>query len=355
MPNTVPAIDRPEVVEYIDARARAASLVNVFAVGALTVGQAGKELADMAGMDAAETRCRELTGHGIAGVSEDGKSLMNEDLMRKALLLAKRLGLLVMDHAEDSALIGGCINEGKVSEELGVRGLPARAEANIVARDIRLAAETGARIHIQHVSAAESVRLIRAAKKAGVPVTAETAPHYFALTEDLLLKLPPERRASAKMNPPLRTEADRQEIIKGLADGTIDAIATDHAPHEAEAKALPLEQAPFGIPGLETAFAVSYTKLVREGPLTLPQLIEKLSAAPARLIGLKGSQGAIQEGAVADLVLLDLDASYKIDSGTFASKGKSTPFDGHEVYGRVQMTIGPSGERNQSVSNPIDA
>ncbi|MDR1496056.1 MAG: dihydroorotase [Clostridiales Family XIII bacterium] len=370
MPNTSPAIDDAETVEYVDARGRAAGLVNVFAVGALTVGQRGAELADMAGMDAADTLCRELTRHGIAGVSEDGKSLMDEGLMRKALLLAKSLGLPLMDHAEDSALAGGCVNEGRVSEKLGVRGLPARAETNIIERDIRLASETGARVHLQHVSTAAGVALIRKAKAAGVSITAETAPHHFTLTEDLLLALPPGRRASAKMNPPLRTEADRLAIIEGLADGTIDAIATDHAPHEAEAKALPLEQAPFGIVGLETAFAASYTELVLRGPLTLPQLIDKMSTTPARLIGLgtlgtlgdgtilshgtpgddpvlsrqqsetlRLGRGEVREGAVADLALLELETPYRIDSASFASKGKNTPFDGCEVRSRVLMTI----------------
>jgi dihydroorotase len=339
MPNTSPAIDGPDVVAYINARARDAGLVNVFAVGALTKGQRGEELSDMKGMDRAPTLCRELTGHGIAGVSEDGKSLMDEGLMREALLRAKGLGLPVMDHAEDEGLkgVGGCINEGAVSARLGVAGLPARAETKIVERDIRLAAATGARVHIQHVSAAESVERIRAAKTEGVPVTAETAPHYFALTEDVLLNLPPETRASAKMNPPLRTEGDRLAVTRGLEDGVIDAIATDHAPHEADAKARPLGDAPFGVVGLETAFAVSYTTLVRGGPLTLPQLIDKMSATPARLIGL--DRGVMREGAAADLVILDLDRSYTIDSPAFASKGKSTPFDGREVHGRILMTI----------------
>jgi dihydroorotase len=337
MPNTSPAIDNADVVRYIDARGEAAGLVNVFSAGALTMGQKGAALSDMAGMDGAETLCRKLTGHGIAGVSEDGKSLMDESLMLEALALAKSLGLPVMDHAEDASLTGGCVNEGAVSEKLGVRGLPARAEANIVERDIRLAARTGARIHLQHVSAAESVALRRKAKAEGIPVTAETAPHYFALTEETLLGLPPAMRARAKMNPPLRAEKDRRAVVEGLSDGTIDIIATDHAPHEAELNSLPLEEAPFGITGLETAFAVSCTELVRGGALTLAQLIDKMSAAPARLIGL--DRGTIKEGAAADLVLLDIDKSYKVDSKTFKSKGKSTPFDGQEVYGGVRMTL----------------
>jgi dihydroorotase len=341
MPNTSPAIDKVDVVKYIDARAKEAGIVNVCSVGALTMGQKGLTLSDMVGMDEAKTLCMGLTGHGIAGVSEDGRSLMDESLMFEALTLAKSLGLLVMDHAEDASLAGGCVNEGAVSRRLDVRGLPARAETNIVERDIRLAARTGARIHIQHVSAAGSVALIRKAKAEGIPITAETAPHYFALTEETLIGLPPTMRASAKMNPPLRTEADRLAVIEGLSDGTIDVIATDHAPHEAELKALPLEEAPFGITGLETAFAVSCTELVRKGTLTLMQLIEKMSAAPARLIGL--NRGTIREGAAADLVVLDIDNSYKVHSKTFASKGKSTPFEAREVYGAVRMTL-RSGE-----------
>jgi dihydroorotase len=288
-------------------------------------------------MNEAKTLCRALTGHGIAGVSEDGKSLMDEGLMCEAMELAKSLGLLVMDHAEDASLAGGCVNEGAVSRKLGVKGLPARAETSIIRRDIRLAAETGALIHIQHVSAAESVARIREAKAEGIPVTAETAPHYFALTEETLIALPPAMRARAKMNPPLRTEKDRLAIVSGLADGTIDVIATDHAPHEAELKSRPLEEAPFGIVGLETAFAVSYTELVRGGILTLTQLIEKMSAAPARLIGL--DRGVIKEGATADLAVIDIDGKYKVDSKDFQSKGKITPFEGREVYGRVRMTL----------------
>ncbi|MDR2163399.1 MAG: dihydroorotase [Clostridiales Family XIII bacterium] len=337
MPNTSPAIDSPDIVRYIDERAASTGIVNVFAVGALTNGQNGAVLSDMEGMDMARTLCRELTGHGIAGVSEDGMSLMDEGLMREALHLAKRLGLVLMDHAEDKALMGGCVNEGPVSKALGVRGLPARAETNMVERDIRLASDIGARLHIQHVSAAGSVELIRAAKADGVPVTAETAPHYFALTEGILSTLPSEVRASAKMNPPLRTERDRLEVINGLADGTIDVIATDHAPHEVEMKSRPLEKAPFGIVGLETAFAVSYNELVLGGVLTLPQLMDKMSSAPARLIGL--DRGMICEGAVADLAVIDIDTPYTIDSATFLSRGKITPFDGHEVCGRPLLTM----------------
>jgi dihydroorotase len=295
----------------------------------------------MVGMDKAKTLCYALTGHGIAGVSEDGKSLVNADLMRDAVKLAKSLGLLLMDHAEDPSLMGGYVNEGMAASRLGIRGLPSRAETNIVRRDIGLAAETDARIHIQHVSAAESIALIRKAKAKGVPITAETAPHYFALTEDVLLALPPAERARAKMNPPLRSETDRLAVIEGLIDGTIDVIATDHAPHEMEAKSLPIEEAPFGIVGLETAFAISYTELVRGGRMTLARLIEKMSSAPAHLIGL--DRGPIREGAVADLVVFETGNRYTIESEKFVSKGRSTPFDGREVYGRVLMTI-RSGE-----------
>ncbi|MDR3224679.1 MAG: dihydroorotase [Clostridiales Family XIII bacterium] len=355
MPNTSPVIDSAEAVRYVDGKGRSATatlsgnapmngasvsgagVINLFAVGALTVGQRGETLADISGMNDAATLCRALTGHGIAGVTEDGRSLMDEGRMREAMCIAKSLGLLVMDHTEDSALSGGCINEGRVSVQLGLKGVPARAETNIIERDIRLASETGARIHIQHVSTAGSVALIRAAKADGVPITAETAPHYFALTENILSELPAQQRAMAKMNPPLRTEADRAMIIEGLADGTIDCIATDHAPHEAALKALPLDEAPFGIVGLETAFAISYTELVKNGHLTLPHLIEKMSTAPARLIGL--DRGEIREGAAADLVLLDINAAYRIDSADFASKSRNTPFEGRTVCGCVRATI----------------
>ncbi|MDR2486940.1 MAG: dihydroorotase [Clostridiales Family XIII bacterium] len=333
MPNTVPAIDCPETLRYIDERAEAVSPVNVFGVCALTLGQAGKKLVHFRAMDEVDTRCRRLTGHGVAALSEDGRSLLDDGLMTAALYAAKALRLPLMDHPEDHSQTGGSINEGAVSRALGQPGIPAGAESDIVARDIRLAAETGAHIHLQHISSEPCVALIRDAKRRGLPVTAETAPHYFALTEAAVLR----SGANAKMNPPLRTERDRQAILTGLADGTIDMIATDHAPHEATAKSLPLTDAPFGIVGLETSFAVSHTVLVGGGWLTLEDLIDRMSANPARLIGL--ARGQIAPGAAADFVLLDVEGKYRIDANGFKSRSANTPFGGAAVCGRVERTI----------------
>ncbi|MDR1067844.1 MAG: dihydroorotase [Clostridiales Family XIII bacterium] len=307
MPNTNPALHSPEILADIDRRARETGRVNLFALSAMTVGQAGRELANFAAMDRTPTLCRELTGHGICGITEDGKSLLNEDMMRQVLIAAKRLGLVVMDHAEP--------------------------ETEITERDIRLARETGAHIHIQHVSAAATVDLVRAAKKTMPNITCETAPHYFTLTSEALDRLGP----LAKMNPPLRTERDREAIREGLADGTIDVIATDHAPHTLAEKSRPVDEAPFGIIGLETCFALAYTHLVKTGVLTLPQLIEKMSAAPARLIGL--DRGIITEGKAADITLIDTAYEGVIDSSAFRSKGRNTPFDGMPVSGRVIKTL----------------
>jgi dihydroorotase len=307
MPNTDPALHAPEIIEDVDRRAREAGKVNLFALSAMTMGQAGRKLVDFEAMDRAPTLCRELTGHGICGITEDGKSLLDEDLMRRVLAFAKRLGLVVMDHAEP--------------------------ETEITERDIRLARETGAHIHIQHVSAAATVELIRAAKRTMPNITCETAPHYFTLTSEALDRLGP----LAKMNPPLRTARDREAIREGLADGTIDIIATDHAPHTRAEKAKPVSEAPFGIIGLETCFALAYTQLVKAGVLTLPQLIEKMSAAPARLIGL--DRGIIAEGKAADITLIDLSYEGVIDSSAFRSKGRNTPFDGMPVTGRVLETL----------------
>jgi dihydroorotase len=333
MPNTDPAIDRVETLLRVDRRGREASDVNLFAVGAMTMGQRGIELARIAEMDRADTRCRERTGHGVAGISEDGKSLLDERLMTEVLRTAKALGLPVMDHAEAGTPAGGCINEGPIARALGVPGIPRETETRIVERDIRLAEETGARIHLQHISAAWSVEAIRTAKKRLPGLTAETAPHYFSLTEDCV----PALGTMAKMNPPLRSEEDRQAVIEGLSDGTIDVIATDHAPHTAPEKEAPLADAPFGVTGLETGFAVSYSSLVVPGFLTLRELIDRMSRKPARIIGLAG--GMIGEGLPADIMIFDADTPFVIDAARFASKGRNTPFDGMEARGRVLYTI----------------
>jgi dihydroorotase len=333
MPNTSPAIHDEEVLKYIDDKAKSAGLVNLFAITAMTKNQKGDELVDFADMDSTDTLCRKLTGHGVAGISEDGKSLLDLDKMKEVLMQTKALGLLVMDHAEDSSLSGGAMNLGMFSKRLGVKGIPAEAEERIVDRDIKLAEELDTRIHIQHVSTAGAVELIREAKQRGVKVSCETAPHYFSFTDEDVETL----GTLAKMNPPLRTYEDKRAIIEGLADGTIDIIATDHAPHEMSEKAKSLTEAPFGISGLETAFAASYTNLVKPGYLTLPKLISKMSTKPAELIGLK--RGVIADGEAADIVIFDENSETKIQSKNFKSKGKNTPYEGRTLQSRVMYTI----------------
>ncbi|MCL1895277.1 MAG: dihydroorotase [Clostridiales bacterium] len=306
MPNTRPAIDSPSGLLAVDLKGRecaGAYGVRIFAASAMTLSREGKALVDLDAMDFSDTACRGLTGHGVCGVTEDGDTLRDGALMEQVCTAAVRLGLPVMDHAEP--------------------------EVEIIRRDIGLAKRTGARFHIQHVSLAESVTLIRAAKAEGVPMTCETAPHYFALTE---AETAAERHgANAKMNPPLRTERDRLAILHGLVDGTIDCIATDHAPHEAAAKALPHGEAANGVIGLETAFPVSYTLLVRSGLIPLEGLVRLMAVRPAEIIGLPPEPDSWVE--------VDLDAKWEIDAGAFRSKGRNTPFDGMRVYGRVVRTI----------------
>jgi dihydroorotase len=333
MPNTNPAIDNCDTLAFVDRRGREVGLVNLLPVGAITKGRSGLELADFAAMRDLPTRCFELLGRGVCALSDDGGTVQDIALMRRAAERAAEIGLLIMDHPENVARSGGAVNEGFFSRRLGVRGIPALAETDVVARDIALSEETGARIHLQHISARASVDLIRSAKARGVKLSAETAPHYFALTEEALLK----SGANAKMNPPLRTESDRQAVIAALRDGTIDVVATDHAPHTAAEKALPLEDAPFGVSGLETAFAIGYTVLVRGGYLTTAELIRRMSADPARLIGLP--RGSLLEGAVADLAVIDVEHPYTADCGSFVSKGKNSPFDGMRVFGRPRFTM----------------
>jgi dihydroorotase len=333
MPNTDPATDDLETLLFVDGRGRETGSVNLLVAGAITKDRAGLELTDFESLLGAPTRCFELIGKGVCAVSDDGCTPSDAALMRRAAERAAKLGLLIMDHPENGALGGGSVNEGLMSARLGLKGIPARAETDIVARDIGLAEETGARIHLQHISTRASAELIRAAKARGVRLSAETAPHYFALTEEALLK----SGSNAKMNPPLRTESDRQAVIEALCDGTIDIIATDHAPHTAADKALPTEDAPFGITGLELGFAIGYTVLVRGGLLTLPELIRRMSTDPARLIGLP--RGSLIEGVAADITVIDVDRPYTADCAGFASKGKNSPFDGARLFGRPRFTL----------------
>jgi dihydroorotase len=322
MANTRPVNDCPKVTELILERASQAGLARVYPVAALTLGLEGRALCDYAALKAA----------GAAALSDDGRPLLDSKLMRAALEQARELKLPVISHSEDPFLAeGGVMNEGPIARELGVAGIPNAAESIMVEREIALAELAGAPVHIAHVSTAESVRAIREAKGRGAPVTAETAPHYFLLTDAAVKR----HGADAKMNPPLRSEADRLAVRRGLFDGTIDCIATDHAPHAPGEKAAGLAKAPNGIIGLETAVPTSLT-LVADGTLTLSSLIAKMSVVPARIFGLACG---LQPGMPADVTLIDLDREFTVDASIFKSRSRNSPFVGMQVKGRAVMTI----------------
>ena len=323
MPNTHPVNDRGEVTEFILGRAREANLCRVYPIGAITVGQKGEVLSDFA----------ELRRAGAVGVSDDGRPVKSRELMRHAMEQGRALGLAVISHCEDLSLSsGGVMHEGAVSERLGLRGIPAESEDGMVRREISLARETGCPVHIAHVSTAGSVEWIRRAKQEGIPVTAETAPHYFSLDHRAV----EEYNTSAKMNPPLREPGDVEAIKKGLAEGVIDVIATDHAPHTQQEKNVAFEKAPFGIVGLETAVPLTL-RLISEGVLTWPEAIRKLSYAPATLLGVAG--GVLSEGVVADLAILDPEYTYVVKAEGMRSKGKNSPFIGWSMKGINVMTM----------------
>lgn len=317
MPNTDPVIDTKERVLYLEEAAKLATGPNVLPVAAITVGQKGRRLTDVKGMVGLTTRCLELSGRGIAAVSEDGKSVLDSGLMKEAMELAASCGVPVFSHCEDPFF----------------HGSPPEAEEIVVARDILLALRTGCRLHLCHVSTAGTVDLIRYGKARGAKLTAETAPHYFTLSGHAVDR----SNGMAKMNPPLRTALDREAIRQALADGTIDAIATDHAPHEAEKKTCKYDDAANGVSGLETAFSLGYTELVNPGYLSLYKLLERMSKAPASILGI--DRGTIAVGSVADLTLIDLEEEWIVDPTAFASRGKNTPFAGRSVFGRVKMTM----------------
>ncbi len=323
MPNTKPVIDSPESVKDLLKRAEC-SPVHILPIGACTIGQEGKELADIEGMKDA----------GIVALSEDGKSVMDSALFRKSLKEATRLDLPMFSHCEDKALVeGGVMNKGQKAEELGLPGITNSVEDVIVARDIIMSKEAGNRLHLCHCSTADSVVLVEMAKKQGLPVSAEVCPHHFTMSDDEIT----EDNGRFKMNPPLRNREDVDALKEGLKTGIMEVISTDHAPHGKEEKDQSMLKAPFGIVGLETSFALGYTELVDKGVLTLSQLVEKMSVNPAKVLGI--DKGNLAPGKAADIVIADITKEYKIDSSKFVSKGKNTPFDGKKVKGRVITTI----------------
>ncbi len=323
MPNTSPVNDNQAVTEFILSKAKQAGNARVFPIGAITKGSEGAELAEIGDLFAA----------GCVAISDDGRPVMNSQVMRRAMEYAQAFDLPVVDHCECLHLSdGGCMNEGFVSTELGMPGIPNASEDVMVARNIALAELTGARLHLAHLSTAGSVRLTRQAKANGIPVTAEVCPHHFSLTDEAARAFD----ANAKMNPPLRSSADVEALKEGLADGTIDTIATDHAPHAAQEKQMEFDKAPFGIVGFETALPLTLA-LVDEGVLTLERAIEKLTSAPAKVFSLKA--GTLEVGSHADVVLFDPARAWVVDPSQFNSKSRNTPFGGWNVKGKVVKTI----------------
>lgn len=326
MPNTKPVIDTGEKVEEVHGRARVESPVNVIQLGAITVGQKGEKLADIAGM--AKAGCR--------AISEDGKSVMNASLYRQAMKQAKENEISIFAHCEDITMVeGGVMNADEKAKKLGLKGITNAVEDVIVARDILLAKETGVQLHLCHCSTADSVKMVEKAKKEGIPVTAEVCPHHFILTTDDIL----EDDGNYKMNPPLRSKEDVEALKEGLKNNIMDVIATDHAPHSVEEKNKSMKDAMFGIVGLETSAALTYTELVDKGILTPMQMAEKMSYNPAKVLGIEEEKGSISEGMIADIVVFDPKREYRIDTTTFFSKGKNTPFENYPVKGDVRYTF----------------
>jgi len=323
MPNTTPVNDNQSVTEFILDKAKAAGLANVFPIGAITKGSEGKELAEFGDLRAA----------GCVAVSDDGKPVMNGMVMRRALEYARAFDLPVVDHCECTHLSeGGCMHEGQVATEMGLHGIPSASEDVMVARNLALAELTGGRLHLAHLSTAGSVRMVREAKARGIRVTAEACPHHFLLTEEAVR----EFNTNAKMNPPLRSRKDVEAVKAGLKDGTIDVIATDHAPHAAFEKEREFDYAPFGIVGLETAWGLALV-LAEEGVLTVEQVVSALTIQPARAFGL--AKGTLAVGADADVAIVDPEAQWVVDPEQFKSKGRNTPFAGWKLKGRVVSTL----------------
>jgi dihydroorotase len=323
MPNTNPVNDTIAVTEFIIEKALKEGACNVYPIGAITKGQKGKELTEIGNMKKT----------GCIAFSDDGKPVTNSLIMRRALEYSKIFDVPIISHCEDLRLSeGGVMNEGFISTILGLKGIPKAAEEIMVARDIALCELTGGRLHIAHVSTEGSVKLIKDAKTRGINVTSETCPHYFSLTDESLKSY----STNLKVNPPLRTEKDVEAIKQGLKDGTIDIIATDHAPHHVDDKNKEFDTAAFGISGLETAFALGF-QLVEQGVLNLKQLIMRMSLTPSKIIGIR--KGTLVVGADADIAIINPEKTFKVDSSNFLSKGKNTPFDGWHLKGTVEKTI----------------
>ncbi len=332
MPNLDPVPDRPEALAVQEKAIKKADMMNVHPYGSITCAERGERLSDMEGLS-----------DRVIAFSDDGKGVADEKMMREAMLKAKSLGKIIAAHCEDMSCIKGSrVHDGRIAAVLGISGITSESEWKMIERDVRLAEETGCSYHVCHVSTAESIDIIRRAKARGVDVTCETAPHYLMLSEsDIIERMQIKGESPAalgrfKMNPPLRAESDRKAVLAGLIDGTVDMIATDHAPHSEEEKAGGLMNAPMGVTGLECAFPILYTGLVKEEFLSLEELVRLMSIAPAGRFGIKCG---IEEGNTAKLCVYDLDERYVVDPSRFRSKGRSTPFEGCEVFGRCLMTV----------------
>lgn len=323
MPNTNPVCDNETVVNYIKSRAAEVGYANVYPVGAVSKGQEGKLLAEIG----------EMAFAGAVAVSDDGHPVENSGLMRRAIEYSGMFDVVVISHCEDMALGEGDMNEGAVASAMGLRGISRAAEEVMAARDAIIAEAIGGRVHIAHISTKGTVELIRQAKKRGVRITCETCPHYFALTEDACKDF----NTNAKMNPPLRTSEDVEAIKEGLADGTIDCIVTDHAPHHPDEKECEFGLAKNGIVGLETSLGLGIKYLVKEGVLTMSQLIEKMALNPSRILGI--SKGTLSPGHAADIVIFDPDKEWTVDINKLHSKGKNSPYDGFELFGKPEYVL----------------
>ena len=327
MPNTDPVNDHPGITELILKRGAAAGLARVYPIGAVSIGSRGEQLAELGAQTAA----------GCVAFTDDGRPVASALLMRRALEYASMLDVAIIDHCEDPSLKGdGVAHEGFHAARLGLRGIPAAAESIMVERDVSLAELTGGRFHVAHMSVRQSLRAVRDGKARGVKVTCEVAPHHFVLTDELL-ESPVRYDTNVKMNPPLREAADRDAMIEGIVDGSVDVIATDHAPHHADEKLVEFDRAPFGIVGLETCVPLVFDRLVHTGRITIKRAIELLSTHPARILKLPG--GSLAEGAPADITVLAPDAQVEISAAALMSKSKNTPFDGWVLKGAAAATI----------------